>query len=472
MENAPRSLRRLQLVLGVLLGATASAFAQQNTEQFLEQRRSLDDALRTRASEQRPVETFVDWEWGGWVDYFVFLYDDGVQSQRVLQRPGMSFWTRLRIDQGAHEIFARVRLNFEYFNPGDEYDLQQDWIGPNFDRAFYRVDIGRALRLTGPDDPIQLGATIGRQTVTFGTGYALDLPADAIVADLRLDKFVLTGLFGKTIPSYPNIDRSEPVDTHSARRFFGAQLTYDGFARHRPFAYAFWNDDYQDERPKDPLQNFAYDTAYFGLGSRGSLIRNLNYWTEVVYESGRSYGDGDFRSRDEVDAYAWDVGLEYLFDVYSKPRVIAEYMFASGDAGRIFSPTNAAGGNRGDRRDTSFAGFGYRDTGLALAPVVSNLHIWKAGGSLQPLERVEAFRDLELGSNWFLYHKNKSRAAISDITADEFEGFVGWEMDYFINWRFASDLAWTVRWGVFFPADAYFDADTRHFFFTGVTWSF
>jgi hypothetical protein len=45
-------------------------------------------------------------------------------------------------------------------------------------------------------------------------------------------------------------------------------------------------------------------------------------------------------------------------------------------------------------------------------------------------------------------------------------------MDYFINWRLASDLSWTFRWGTFFPGSAYSDRDMRHFVFSGVTWSF
>jgi len=45
-------------------------------------------------------------------------------------------------------------------------------------------------------------------------------------------------------------------------------------------------------------------------------------------------------------------------------------------------------------------------------------------------------------------------------------------MDYFINWRLSSDLSWTIRWGTFFPGAAYSEQDTRHFIFTGLTWSF
>jgi hypothetical protein len=382
-------------------------------------------------------------------------------------------WTRLKADGDAHELFARMRLSFEYFNPGDEEDeLQQDWVGPNFDRAWYQIDVGKALHIADSESPLGFKVRIGRQEVVWGTGYVLDLPQDAVVFTADLWDWQVRGLIGQAIGSYPNVDRSEPVDSHSARRFFGVEGSYQGWDNHVPFAYAIWNDDYTDERPQDAFQDYAYDTEYFGLGARGSLAHNFNYWTEWVYEGGKSYGLGQWRQRDTVDAWGWDIGAEYTWDHAVKPRVSAEYMFASGDPQRIFSPTDATGGNRFDGEDTSFVGFGYRDTGIAAGFTNSNLHVWRAGGSFTPFPDTELLKDFEAGTNWFLYAKHHSRGAISDSTADQRSGYVGWEMDYFLNWRLASDLSWTIRWGTFFPGQAYSDRDSRHFLFTGLTWSF
>lgn len=474
MQRARRSNRAL--VLGAVASAWIASFAYAQdgvaSENLIQQQRAIDQQREERRKNAAPLDSLVDWQWGGWIDYYVFHFDDGFQKQRVLQRPGFAAWTRLSLDQGAHELFARVRLTFDYYNPGDQFDRQQDWRGPNFDRAWYEIDVGKAFRLNQPSDPLQTKVRIGRQEVVFGTGYALNLPLDSVLVDGKIYDFRVTGLFGKTIGSYPNVDTSEPVDSHSARRFFGVQAQYEGFDKHQPFAYFVWNDDYTDERPQDALQNYSYDTQYFGFGSRGEVVHNLNYWTEWVFESGRSYGDGDFLQRDVVKGWGWDIGVEKLWDVPMRPRISGEYMFASGDADRLFSPSNANGGNRGDRLDTSFVGFGYRDTGISLGPTNSNLHIWRLGGEFQPLESVEMFRDMELGTNWFLYHKHHRRAAISDGGADMFDGFVGWEMDYFINWRLASDISWTIRWGMFFPGDAFSDQSSRSFLFTGLTWSF
>jgi len=463
-------------VLLMLVGGT-SAQAQEGRgeaeDRFFRQQRMVDEQAQQERRQTAPVQSLLDFQWGGWIDYYVYHFDDGQQRSRFGQRPGLALWTRATIDQGAHEVFARMRLRYTWFRDGDEIDRQEDWFGPDFEQVWYQIDVGRAFRLNRPSDPLQLRARIGRQNVVFGTGYALDLPMQAVLLDARLYDFRVHGLFGKSILNYPNpIDRSEPVDSHSDRLFYGVQVSYEGFRRHVPFVYALWNNDRTDERPKDAFQNYSYDSFYLGAGARGELAHNLTYWIEGVLESGHSYGDGQFLRRDYIAAYGWDIGIEKRFDVLTHPRVVGEYMFASGDGDRLWSPTNADGGNRGGRRDTSFAAFGFRDTGISLAPTMSNLHVWRVGASFTPLERYELLRQLELGTNWFLYAKHRTHGAISDPLADNFSGYVGWEMDYFINWRLSSDLSWTLRWGTFCPGSAYQDQHTRHFLLTGVTWSF
>lgn len=453
--------------------AAAQPSGAPGTNAFLQQQRVIDDKLADDRRSVAPLQSVLDWQWGGWIDYYYFNFDDGVQDSRRVHRPGLTLWSRLSIDQGAHEFFARMRLRYNYFESGDEFLRPEDWVGPNFDRAWYKLDVMRAFRLNEPSDPIQLQTRIGRQSVLLGTGYVLDLPVDAVTLQADIDKLRVQALFAKTIGSVPNIDRSDPVDSHSHRHLYGLQMEYTGLQRHVPFVYALWNDDKTDERPKDPLQNYSYDTFYVGLGSRGEILHNWNYWGEAVFESGRSFGDGMFLRRDYVEAWALDVGTEYLFDKPSRPRLGFEYMFASGDGDRRFSPTNARGGNRNGRRDTSFNAFGFRDTGLALGPTLSNIHIWKFSGSCQPFHKVEALRDFELGTSWYLYQRNAAGGAISDFTANQRgNGWLGWEMDYYLNWRIASDLSWTFRWGQFFPGSAYSDQDDRHFVFTGLTWSF
>lgn len=441
-------------------------------ERFFRQQRLLDESQAAQRTHATPLTSVLDWQFGGWIDYYLFSLDDGIQKSRNIQQPGLTLWTRLSLDDGAHEAFLRYRLRYTYYQPGDEIerDRQEDWRGPEPEQAWYQIDVNKALRWdTGP---LRLKARVGRQTVVFGTGYALDLGMDAARLDARLGNVAVTGLFGRPIPNNPNIDRSEPVDSHSDRLMYGVQLAYEGLDRHVPFVYGLWNNDRTKEWSRDPWQDYSYDSFYFGFGSRGEIIPDLNYGAEMVFESGHSFSNGAFLRRDYVDAYGWDLLIEKLYRVPTRPRVSAEYMFASGDKDRIFSPTNAAGGNRQFTKDSSFNGFGFRDTGIALAPTLNNLHIWKVGGSFAPLERYDFFRNMELGTSWFLFWKNRSQGAISDPLADNFDGYVGWEMDYFVNWRLSSDLSFTVRWGAFFPGGSYSDDRPRHSIFGGLTWSF
>lgn len=464
----------------IVLGAVAAAAqtprvapAQAATDQFFEQQRRIDDERVRRRLELAPAAQLFDIQYGGWIDYYGGQIDDGIQNSRLFSTPGMSVWTRIRIDDGAHEIFGRVRLRYNYWSPGDEYELQQDWIGPTFQQVWYQVDVLRALHMQPSGDPSGVKVRLGRQDTRFGTGYVLDLPLDAVQVEARIQDLRITGLIGRTIPSYYNIDSSEAVDSHSDRCFYGVQAEYEGFQGHVPFAYAIWQDDETDERPKDYFQNYSYDTFYAGLGSRGQIVKDLTYWAEGTIETGHSYGDGAFLSRDEVFAWGWDLGLEKVFSqTPTRPRIMGEYMFASGDGDRKLSPTNAAGGNRTGTKDSSFVAFGFRDTGVSAAFLNSNLHIFKTGASFLPLERIEFCRNLELGTNWFLYYKNAAGGAISNPLADEASGYVGWEMDYYLNWRMASDLSWTIRWGTFFPGSAFSDKSTQHTLIWGVTWSF
>ena len=342
--RAANAILALPVIIMILPAAVAQpdaaerAIANELEARFLRQQRVIDDRLDRVRLDDAPLQTMLDFQWGGWLEYYVFNYNDGFQSSRTVQRPGLAAWARIRIDDGAHEIFTRMKLRYTHFNPGDEVDRQTDWWGPEWDQLWYRVDVGKALRLTDPDDPFQFRTQIGRQTVVFGTGYALDIPLDAVLVDLSIYDLRVEGLFGATKGSYPNIDRSLPVRDRSNRCFYGAQFTYEGFDRHVPFAYILWNRDHTDEKPRDPFQNYKYDSFYVGAGARGSLFHNFNYWAEGVFQTGSSYGDGAFTTRDRIEAWGWDIGVEKLFDVPTRPRVAAQYMFASGDADRTYSP--------------------------------------------------------------------------------------------------------------------------------------
>jgi hypothetical protein len=167
--------------------------------------------------------------------------------------------------------------------------------------------------------------------------------------------------------------------------------------------------------------------------------------------------------------------LEYLLRVPTSPRVRFEYIYGSGDGDRMMSSSSTVGGNAPGTSDRAFNSFGFRDTGIAFAPFVSNIHIYTAGVRLFPLEKVHSiFKKMEVGTNVFFYHRDKSNGPISDTTANRGSGWLGWEWDIYCNWRLTSDLAVTARYGMFRPGAGIgpnFN-ETRHFFYTGMTFSF
>jgi len=440
---------------------------------FINQQRSIEERLRRQYDAEVGDAQRALFDWGGWYNSYVFLFDDGVESSRTFRRHDLRLWGRVVVEDGAHEFYARTLLSFLDFNSGDSYDGNDDDVwGPNLERGYYRFDLAKAMRAyQGRSPGYDLVVTAGRDLVEFGTGLALAAPLDHVSLRGTYRAFELTALAGKSIGSTEDFDLSRSA-TRNHRDFYGTQLKYVGFERHEPFIFAFWQRDRNWEAFWRPFQRFDYDSFYLGIGSSGELASRLRYATEWVYETGNSYGHRQFIHDNDIDAWAVLAELEYLFPGKHNARASVEYLFGSGDADRFASPTNSIAGNTGDFDDTSFIGFGYRDTGLSFAPRYSNLHMWRAGASCYPWPEHRRLRRFELGTDWYLYYKHHRAGAVSDPTAAVQSGYLGCEMDYFANWRVTADLAWTARMGMFFPGKAFPDRSVRPFFLVGMTWSF
>lgn len=441
---------------------------------FLERQRALTRENDEYVQSQLPISQRLRVDYGGWVNNYFFLFDDGFNSSRTLRQYELRLWASLSADRGIHTGYVRGRGTYLDWNHGDSFTPNEDdFDGFNLERGWYEFDFAKALRVYEKNQaPYELKVKLGRDLVNAGTGYAISLPLDHVQVKGELAQFETTFLYGRTPSSTPNIDRSRPVADHSDRDFWIIEERYKGWDKHEPFAYVAWQNDHTSEDPPQYLQNYQYDSAYIGFGSTGELIQNLRYGSEWVIERGSSYGNKRYLHTDEIKSWGFDHRLDYYFRHKTKPVLSAEYMFASGDANRLGSPTDAVGGNQNDYVDRSFSGFGFRDTGLSFAPRLSNIHIWRVGGAFRPLPDVEAAKELELGADYYLYYKNKSIAAVSDVLADQQSGYLGWEMDYYANYRIFNDLSWTVRFGTFFPGASFSDQTTRTFLLTGVTWSF
>ncbi len=473
-----RFYKRLAMVVAVFSAIGAPVRAQESLPQrdpdaFVNQQRAVDERLRGEFESQLGDAAGSAFDWGGWYSLHFFVFDDGVKSSRTLRRHDLRLWGRLALDNGAHTFYARTRHSLIDFNAGDAYDRNEDDIeGPNLERGIYRFDLGKS-REAGGERPLDynLVASAGRDLVSLGTGITLATPLDHVSLAITHEDFELTAIAGKTVGSNQDFDLSRTAK-RLRRSFLGGELRFTGFEKHRPFVYALWQRDRNREHRYQPFRKFRYDSFYLGLGSTGELIDRLFYAAEFVYQGGHSHNSRWFLRSSDIEAWAIRSQFEYLFPGEKKARASVEYLFGSGDSDRSNSPTNTIGGNHRDFEDNSFIAMGYRDTGLVLAPRYANLHTWRVGGSYHPLPNDDRFSRLELGTDWYLFYKHHHPGAISDPTSDVKAGYVGWEMDYFANWRVAPDLALTARFGAFFPGRSYSDRTTRTSLLIGMTWSF
>ncbi|MGD2110682.1 MAG: alginate export family protein [Phycisphaerae bacterium] len=447
--------------------------AGRDPESFVNQQRAVEERVRAAFDEEVGASQRALFDWGGWYSHYVFVFNDGVDPTRTLRRHDLRLWGRAVIDDGTHEVYARARTSLLDFNSGDSYDRNDDDVeGPNLERGYYRFDLTKALRVyRGTRSAIDASLLAGRDLVHFGSGITLATPLDHVSAKARYRGFELRGLVGTTVGSTQDFDFFRTAK-RTRRDLAGLQLTYVAPERHEPFAYAMWQRDRNVEAARAFFRKFDYDSFYVGLGSSGELGKGLRYTAEVVHEGGRSFSERLFKRGSEIRAWAALLELEYLFPGAAKARASVEYLFGSGDSDRFASPTSTVPGTVGDFVDTSFVALGYHDTGLSFAPRYSNLHMWRTGGSLHPWPEHERLRRFEIGTNWYLFHKHHRGGAVSDPTATRGSGYLGWEMDYFVNWQVASDVAWTARWGMFFPGTAFDDRSSRMFLLVGLTWSF
>ena len=458
---------RWSLVLAVVVGAlVAPAAGQDGGVSFYE------EELRVKLDEQRPADRETRFEGGGWLSAALFHYDDPVLgSDRPLRRFQLRAWGRMDV-RGVHRAYVRGLLSIDDWNKGDNPVFGRgDEYDEVIERAWYEFNIGKEA--WGARN--RLKVKVGRQFSRVGTAFTLSMPLDAVQVTAATPEVSLKGLLGLTIRKSDNIDGSANVARHQDRLFVGAELAYEGFDRHRPFIYVLSNEDNTGATPKLAGQSFEYTSRYVGAGSRGALPGDrFKYQAEVVCEWGKTYSATATSGKDKIRAMAMDLAAEYHFPVATRPKVMAEYIYASGDKDRALSSVSTIGGNLIGTKDHGFNAFGFRDTGLAFAPDISNIHVVMVGGSFFPFEHAKAFKKMEIGSKLFCYQKATEAGPISDPTAANNARYLGSDCDVFCNWRLTSDVAWTIRYGAFFPGSAYDGGDNtcRQFLYTGAVFSF
>ena len=465
----------LVVLVSVALGFWRSGWAAEPTsflEQMVAEERDREQALEAERLQLQPFTL----EYGGWYRFSFFWFEEPglgfIPSNDVsLRNQDFRLWLSANLED-IHYVYARFRLGLVDFSRGDSFDgNDEDTEGVNLDMGYYRLDVTRALkRYCGVPSPVSLQVQVGRQYFNVGTGLVYSRIDDGAQMFLAAPLWNLNLFLSDSIRSEDDVDRSIPFPERSRRFFSGAQFTWKGIDQHEP--YVFWVLQNSHNRDNVFFQDFKYDSQYAGVGSHGQLVLpGLRYYGEAIWEWGRSSPTWVPSGLEEIEAFAADAGLDYYFDCRTKPRVGVEYAFGSGDKDRM-SPTNTVGGNLAGTDDTNFLYFGFINTGYAIAARLSNLQFVRLGGSFRPCEGNPVLDHLELGANLFWYWKDQRTGGISDFRANLADEEVGKELDIFLHWQVLSDLAFSVRFGTFYPGDAYSQDTDRSFLATSVTYSF
>jgi hypothetical protein len=460
----------------------AQNIALQEAQKVRQQRLELE--VQKVLEARRTLSQRLLWDWGGSERSMFLTYDDidnaGVSDKRRTQRSHYLYlWGNLNLDD-IHHFYVRLRGEYIDWNHGDEYRSTENKLSWNmeegFDQGFYTLSIDKALKkYLNCEIPVRMElkagrfrSSIGRQIAYAKNGNGIELNGESKWVDFKLFGF-------KNLIDEENIDFSTPGFRSSRRFFYGTEVKYNRLKRHVPYVFALFQEDHSGESPEDLDQDYEYNSRYYGVGSRGQIIENLFYEIEGIRQEGKGYPEaatvGISPDNEQIEAWALDATLTYNSNIITHPAFSAQYAFGSGDPDRRDRITNTIGGNAEGSRDRGFVNFGYIDTGLNLAPRISNLRMYKLGCSFYPLEFFQN-KNVNVKVNYFLFRKDEKEAAISDTRADRPQRNLGKEFDVSIAWKVFSDLSASVDYGRFYPGNAFSDKDARDFVMATIMFQF
>lgn len=461
------------LALGLTL--STSTFAQVSLDRFERQLEQIRRDTRLMVDENVPAEQRALFDFGAYASFYFFAIDHPTTNRtHILRQTDLNGWARVNID-GVHQFFLRGRVGYQDFNKGDSFDGDgDDWVDPTVDRAVYRFDLRRAMEAYDGESPdYNFTLQAGRQLVHWANGLVLSTDIDGGLLDFEYGPATLEVLAGRSRHDQVDIDSSRPnFDDEMDRNFYGAMLSVRlDNDKHIPFIYGLVQED-ENKDETFGATHFDYNSYYIGVGSRGRITEFLGYGVEFAYEGGDTLSNSlaGPQTRDDIEAWALDARLDYHFHDEAGTQLTGELLLASGDDDRVTHTTNAVGGNTPNTHDQAFNAFGLIDTGLSFAPNASNLFMIRLGAATYPFRGTSLFRRLQVGTNFYIFNKFQADAPIDETTNSD--TYLGVETDFFANWQVTSDLALSLRYGVFFPGDAFVDNDARHFLFTGITVAF
>jgi hypothetical protein len=432
-----------------------------------------------------PIDQRMTLDYGGYVSFSYGSLDDNNNDNHGLRQTDLYGYGRLNID-GAHEFFLRYHASYRDFNEGDEFTPNSSgWYYTDLDRAYYRFDLARSeAAYHGKAMTNNLVLEGGRDFVFWANGLVMAQTIDGGMLHANYGALTLDAIAGVTPKKTVDFDPTRPkFDINTHRGFYGAMLGAE-VGTHHPFIYAMWQQDYNDTSPLviGPITtDFDYNSLYLGFGSNGNIGDHWLYGIEVAHESGQglsnSYDSTTSpptpvpQTQDDLDAWGADARIDYLVNDIGRTRITGEVIAATGENDRL-NTTSTFAGNKPNTVDHAFNAFGALNTGLAFAPNVSNIISARLGASTFPLPGAGTLGRLQVGTDFFVFHKFDDDAPIDEDTTAGV-GYLGWEPDIYANWQITSDVTFAARYGIFFPnEDATGSSEARQFLYLGVTYAF
>jgi len=309
--------------------------------------------------------------------------------------------------------------------------------------------------------------TIGRQFAQVGRGIAFALTADGLLYDV-------TGLGKKKKGEYKwfllqqnhgddNIDASSAGSGRTKRFFYGIRGKYAVLPKWKASLYTVYVQDHNEEQsPTSAFQKHMFEPQYYGHVGEGRITKDLQYWYEAIHERGRTYSTGTAARpsiKVNIRASMLTTGLKYYFSGDLKPTVFAEFAQASGDPDAT-SSNSTSGGSAPGTNDSRFNPFGGLSMGLALSPTLTNMKIYKIGGSIKPFARSvsRSLQDISIQPEYYVYRRRLGGGGAAGNDAQiqaTSTNRIGDEIDLSISWRQMSDLVHQLKWGHFSPGSAY-----------------
>ena len=312
---------------------------------------------------------------------------------------------------------------------------------------------------------------MGRKFFILGTGLVFNGRGDGLEFDVfsqyvNLKVFgAYTGLIQKENNLYQLSDRDY---SDGARRIFTGGEIWFPFENQEIYLLAMAQFDMSDETAG---AREKYNSQYYGGGIRGLIQDSVSYYGEYIYETGTTFTSEN--KKRNIRAMAATLGLDYYIQVPGSPVFIVQYAFASGDRDRdSYADSNI---NPTTGCDTGFMTFGTFLAGYALRPLPGNIHVFRGGFALSPLNWMDTFylKRLTIIAKYSYYMKDKKEGTINEGEATDNDLFIGHGVDVSLRWEILSDLSFFASYALFLPGDAFPSSENnRHFIAEGIILSF